>query len=136
MPVEIPLPPGADAVNDKAMIDMLDTRKAIPYLKKYIARLSKNGYVKSWAVKRYMRYLFLVDFVETFYPLVTESDYGMIDDVMLMLFSEHDCLLTYPVFRSSCKKMVLPWDTSDDALRVTCLNRALRYTENGQLRKA
>jgi len=118
------------------MVDLLDNKKALTQLKKYISNLSKTGYVRRSSVKRYMRYLFLIDFVDAFYPMLTMSDYGAIDEVMLRIFSDGDCLLPYPVFRSRCKKMVLPWDTSDDALRVTCLNRALRYTENGQLRKA
>lgn len=80
------------------MIQVLEKGKAIETLNRYFTTISATGYVKPIVVKRFLAYLFLVDFVEKIYEFLDESDYNFIRDALLKLFSTGCCLLPYELF--------------------------------------
>lgn len=124
----------AVAVNDLIMVEVLDSDKVLGYLSGYFERLAKAGSVPPTTSMDFVRYLFLVDFVDTMYGFMTEADYAEVETLLSELFSKGHCLLSYPVFcsrRISIGKAELS-DTGN--LRITEDVSELRITEDENLR--
>ncbi len=85
------------------MLEMIDEGKALNSLKKYFFLLEKTGYVKSVTVRKFLVYLFALDFVEYAFPYLSEDDYIMVDRLMKRTFTNGGCLLPYPI---ACTKRV------------------------------
>ena len=123
----------AVAVNDLIMVEVLDGDKVLGYLSGYFEMLANAGSVSPATSMDFVRYLFLVDFVDTMYGFLTEADYTEIEALLSELFSKGHCLLSYPVFcsrRISIGKAKL--DTGN--LRITEDVSELRITEDEKLR--
>ena len=122
------------------MLELLDKDKAFDSLKRYFYLLEKTGYVKSATVKKYLVYLFAIDFAHYAFPFMDEDEYIMLDRLMKRMFTNGGCLLPYPV---ACAKRVTFGDngymgklkirrTEDISSRG--LEKKDRSTENEHLR--
>lgn len=116
------------------MVEVLEHKKAIGYLKNYFDQLAKFGYVKKGTTSRYMLYLFLVDFVDSLYRFFTEEDYCNVEKALSALFSGGDCLLSYPAFCSARAKLGKPQYTGAGSIRITETGNHPRTTEDDNLR--
>jgi len=116
------------------MIEVLEKEKVVKTLNSYFSMLQATGYVKPIATKRFLAYLFIVDFVEKVYDMLDEKDYNIIRDALLKLFSTGCCLLPYNLF---CKNRVTigqPVHSKVFAVRITEADSWHRVTENDKLR--
>ena len=77
------------------MTNLLESNKALSVLNSLFDELGKSGYVSANTTMRYLRYTFIIDFIDTLYPFLTEEDYYMLQRVIVSLFSAGDCLLPY-----------------------------------------
>lgn len=75
---------------------LIDNRKALQTLKDYFSVLERVGYVKETTVRRYILYLFLLEFVDSVSEFITDDDRVVIDRLMKKLFTNGGCLLSYP----------------------------------------
>lgn len=114
------------------MLRAVEKDNVKPFIDGYFNVLGARGYVKRDAVKRFMVWLFFVDFVERVYSLLDNDDYNKINDLLIRLFSKHFCLLPYSPDdkRFSIGGAVYQHEFS---LRATEA-RMLRLTEKGSLR--
>lgn len=110
------------------MNELLDEKVALGYADKYLTALSKTGFVSGVTTRKTLAYLFLVDFVETLYEFLDETDYRIIGKALTKLFTGGGCLLPYPVFCDGRAKLgspsymgggVLRRSEGDDALRIS-----------------
>lgn len=101
------------------MVGMIDEEKALKTLDSYYTLLGKTGYVKSGVVKKYLIYLFLLEFVDLSEDYITEEDYNKIDKVLHRLFSHGGCLLPYPVFCANRATLGRNWYIGRTRLRIT-----------------
>lgn len=85
------------------MLELIDSNKALDALKRYFYLLTKTGYVKSATVRKYLVYLFAIDFAHYAMPFLDEGEYIMLDRLMKQTFTNGGCLLPYPV---ACAKRV------------------------------
>lgn len=83
----------ADAI--RIMIEVIDSRNILSHIETYFNTLKHTGYVKDSMNYRFLLYLFLYDFVETFYPLLGDEEYKLIDRLLIRLFSDGGCMLPY-----------------------------------------
>ena len=118
------------------MVEVLEHKKALGYLDKYFDQLTKFGYIKKCTASRYLLYLFLVDFVDTLYMFFSEKDYNDVGKLLSELFSDGDCLLSYPVFCSIRAKLGQPQYMGSGRIRITEIDSYQRKTENDKLRGA
>lgn len=81
------------------MLLAVERDKAKGILDNYFTMLTNTGYVKRPAVKRLLAWLFLIDFVEMVYNLLTDEDYNKINRALICLFSTGCCLLPYDAIR-------------------------------------
>lgn len=116
------------------MIEILEHKTAAKYIEKYFDVLTKTGYLKSGTTKDYLRYLFLVDFIDTLYPFLTEMDYDIMGNVLRNIFSHGDCLLSYPLFCTRRNVIGKPYYTGKAIVRITETDKVLRITEDLNLR--
>ena len=116
------------------MIEVLEKDKAINTLNNYFSLLQSTGYVKHSATARFLMYMFIVDFVEQLYDLITECDYNIIRDALLKLFSTGCCLLPYAEFSSARTKIGEPTHSRIFSVRVTEENSWHRITEDERFR--
>lgn len=79
------------------MTKLLNKKKALGILKNYFFLLEKVGYVRDYTIKKFLVYLFLIDFVDNVETFLTEDDYILIDRIMKRTFTNGGCLLPYPV---------------------------------------
>ena len=79
------------------MAGLLNKKKALNTMKNYFFLLEKVGYVRDFTIKKFLVYLFLVDFVDKVESYLTEDDYILIDRIMKRTFTNGGCLLPYPV---------------------------------------
>lgn len=77
------------------MLLVIEREKGKKILDGYYNTLSYVGYVKRPTVKRYLAWLFLVDFVELIYSHLTDDDYNLINRALACLFDGGSCLLPY-----------------------------------------
>ena len=85
------------------MLGLIDNNKALAALKRYFYLLEQTGYVKSVTVRKYLVYLFVIDFAHYAFPFLDENEYVMLDRLMKRTFTGGGCLLPYPV---ACTKRV------------------------------
>ena len=85
------------------MLELIDDKKALGALKRYFGLLRHTGYVKSVTVRKYLAYLFMIDFAHYAFPFLDEDEYIMLDRFMKRTFTNGGCLLPYPV---ACTKKV------------------------------
>ena len=90
------------------MLELIDKDKALNSLKKYFYLLENTGYVKSSTVRKYLTYLFAIDFAHYAFPYMDEKDYIMVDRLLKRTFTNGGCLLPYPV---ACTKRVVLGDS-------------------------
>ena len=90
------------------MLELIDKGKAFEATKKYFYLLEKTGYVKSATVRKYLTYLFAIDFTHYAFPYMDEKDYIMVDRLLKRTFTNGGCLLPYPV---ACAKQVVLGDS-------------------------
>jgi len=109
------------------MLSVVEKDNAKAILDKYFGALMGRGYVKRDVVKRFIFWLFLLDFVEKVYMLLDNEDYNKISHVLDCIFYANNCLLSY----KNIKSKIDMGDTS--SLAVTFV---LRKTELDMLRKA
>ncbi len=116
------------------MVEVLDYKVVLDYMSRYFDRLTAHGYVGEGTAKSYLRYLFIADFVDMFYVYITDADYAQISRLLHTMFSNGNCLLSYPMFcdrrtkvMSGFRERMIPRITEDAA--------ALRITENEKLRE-
>lgn len=107
------------------MLAEIEKDKVKALLDNYFETLSKKGYVKKDIVRRFMVWLFLADFAEKVYTLLTNSDYNKINDALICLFSKNFCLMPYDLKRSH-------FSVNDPLFQVF----DLRITEDTMLRKS
>lgn len=105
------------------MIDLIERENTGKILNGYFDELSRKGYVSRYMVKKLIVWLFLVDFVERVYRLMTSEDYNKVNDALICLFSNAGCLLPYEYNMA---------DLSTDDSLVYIFN--LRATEDMMLR--
>lgn len=79
------------------MLQVIAEKKALQTLKLYYNQVQRTGYVKHDVLKRFMYYIFLIDFVEYTHDFFTERDYDIVADALARLFSTGGCMLPYPV---------------------------------------
>ena len=77
------------------MLIALEKDKAKELIDKYFSMLAVTGYVKRPVVLRYLAWMFLVDFVEKIYSLLSSEDYTKINDALICLTNVGCCLLPY-----------------------------------------
>lgn len=106
------------------MLQEVERESTEKFLRGYFDELSRKGYVKKDLVRRFIVWLFLVDFVERVYKLLTSDDYNKINDMMICLFNGMNCLLPYDQNRTH-------FNISDTVLQIF----NLRATEDAMLRK-
>lgn len=81
--------------------------KAKAVLDGYYKALANVGYVKRPVVKRFLAWLFLVDFVELVYEHLTDADYNLINKALICIFNSGFCLLPYGALTRSFQKIVV-----------------------------
>ena len=79
------------------MAQIIDEKPAVAVLDKYFDALSEMGYVKTSTTSRMLLYMFLIDFVDSVFPFLTEKDYMKIRNLLARIYSGGDCLLPYPL---------------------------------------
>lgn len=114
------------------MLLAVDKNNALGVLKKYFSALSNFGYVKHTIVRRYLLWLFLVDFVEQVYLYLTNEDYNKINKALICLFSSGSCLMPYMTDRANVT-FGEPIYMGRMTLRAT-EDGMWRATEDGRLR--
>lgn len=118
------------------MHNLFDAHIAVKHLDSYFAVLSEVGYVKKSIIKRYMMYMFLIDFVDSVYPYLSEEDYKTIYTFMNEIFSGSSCLIPYPVFCYRKMAVGKPTYMGAPSLRKTDLENKLRsIIDSKELRK-
>lgn len=115
------------------MIEIINSKSAVNYLENYYNALKRMGYVKKPVMYRYLAYAFLVDYVDTLYYFLSEKDYCKIEEAMLSIFRNADCLLTYSNFCLQKAKIGNPY--ASVTLRGIETRANLRATETNNLRK-
>ena len=111
------------------MLLAVEKDKAKILLDNYFSMLSVTGYVKRPVVKRFLMWLFLVDFVELVYLHLTDDDYNLINEALICLFSTGCCLLPYGAITEERKNV-----TIGESSYMGTFN--IRVTEQNQWRKA
>lgn len=114
------------------MLDIINRKAAAKYAEKYFDTLSKTGYLKESTTKDYIRYFFLIDFIEHFYDFLSEYDYELIGNLLRGIFSHGDCLLSYPMFCERRNIIGLPRYMGKGTFRIT-ENKILRSTEENEI---
>ena len=121
------------------MLQVVAEKKALKTLGNYFAMLSKTGYVKNLQVRRFLAYLFLIDFVEYTSAYFTRKDYDTVAEALGRLFANGGCLMPYPIFCSNRIKVGKPYYMGALRLRVTegkkVEDRIKRITEDEILRR-
>ena len=93
----------------------------------YLNLLSVAGYAKHPIVYKYMLWLYLLDFVERIYFLLTDEDYNKINEALICIFSGvGSCLLPYQYTKTKL--------TEGEPIYMGTFN--LRITEERMLRAA
>lgn len=105
------------AVNSFDMVRLIEKEHALEYACKYFDELARTGYVKGCTMHRMTAYMFIVDFIETLYPFIGESEYKTIGMAMTNLFGKDSCLFPYPVFCINKNKLGLPYYMGGNTLR-------------------
>ena len=77
---------------------MIDEGKALETTTKYFDILKNTGYINPGMMRRYLLYMFLLDFVDYTHNFFTEDDYDAVDNALRKLFAGGGCLLPYSVF--------------------------------------
>ncbi len=77
---------------------MIDEGKALETTTKYFDILKNTGYMNPGMMRRYLLYMFLLDFVDYTHNYFTEEDYNAVDNALRKLFAGGGCLLPYSVF--------------------------------------
>ena len=112
------------------MLEILDHKKAAAHAYNLLERLTYSGYVGRGTMKRFLRYFFLIDMIDFFYPYITDRDYDHIINVLQKTFGAGDCLLPYPMFCSNRAMMGMPAYMGTAKSRITEVNSQLRITED------
>ena len=81
------------------MLLAIQKDSAKKYLDSYFNMMSVTGYIKHPLVERYLAFLFLVDFAERVYSLLTNEDYNKINAALMCIFGKGFCLLPYETMR-------------------------------------
>lgn len=118
------------------MVEVLEHKRVLKYIDRYFNTLSSVGYLSAGKRKQYLRYMFLVDFMDSFYDFFTEADYKELEYLLTYMFSGGDCLLSYPVFCGRCAVMGKPNYSDTGLTRATEINHNLRLTESKEHRGA
>lgn len=113
------------------MISIIEKEKALPIVSNYFSLLSRTGYVKHDTVRRYLLYLFLIDFTEWVYPFITNEDYFTIDKALIQIFSGGGCLLPYQTIFTNRAKVGKAYV---GVAHYTGHTTVIRRTEDGELR--
>lgn len=77
------------------MTELLNNTTAKGLLDSYFEGLSTFGYIKETMVWEFLVYFFLNDFAVRFSDMLTQNDMDLIDDLLLCLFSQKNCLMQY-----------------------------------------
>lgn len=83
------------------MLQVVAEKKALKTLGNYFDTLGKTGYVRNSQVRKFLVYLFLIDFVEYTHDYFTRKDYDTVAEALGKLFANGGCLMPYPVFCSN-----------------------------------
>lgn len=83
------------------MLVAVQKEQAKTLLDRYFNLLSATGYIKHPMVVRYLIWLFLVDFVEKVFALLTNEDYKKINDALFCVTNAGCCLLPYIYTKSN-----------------------------------
>ena len=113
------------------MLSVIEKEKALPIVSKYFDMLASMGYVKHPTVRRFLIYLFLIDFTEWVYPFLTDCDYNLLDKALVKIFTDGGCLLPYQVIQTNRDKVAKAYV---GVAHYSGLKNILRRTEVGALR--
>ena len=121
------------------MLQVVAEKKALKTLGNYFDMLGMTGYVRNNQVRRFLAYLFLVDFVEYTGDYFTRYDYDTVAEALGRLFANGGCLLPYPVFCTNRITVGTAHYMGKLRLRVTegknIEDRIKRITEDDILRR-
>lgn len=116
------------------MLQVIAERKALDTLNLYYNQVSQMGYVKHDVLRRFMYYIFLIDFVEYTHDFFTQKDYDVIADALGSLFSTGGCMLPYPVMCANRGTLGRAHYMGTFKVRVTEVEGDDRITEDEILR--
>lgn len=108
----------------------VDLNVASEQLEKYMSRLAETGEVGKGTSRRYMIYLFLVDFVDTFYGHLTSKKYELINKIVASLFDGSNCLLQWRIFEQQRVHIGSPYYEGTGTVRLTEDSKMVRKAEN------
>lgn len=108
----------------------VDLNVASEQLEKYMSRLAETGEVSKGTSRRYMIYLFLVDFVNTFYGHLTSKKYELINRIVATLFDGSNCLREWRIFEQQRAHIGSSYYEGTVAVRLTENDRMVRTAEN------
>ena len=110
------------------MLSVIERDKAKELMDNYFKLLSVSGNAKHPIVYKYLVWLYLLDFVERVYYLLTDEDYNKINDALICIFTGvGSCLLPYQYVGSKVTEGV-PVYMGTFNLRIT-EDRMLRAAE-------
>ena len=110
-----------------------DKGKAV--LDNYFNTLFNTGYVKRPTVKRFLAWLYLMDFVEMVYTCLTDEDYNIINDALICLFSSGCCLLPYDAISENPSDVNISGSIYFGTFNIRETEmRQWRIAENGEFR--
>ena len=112
------------------MLNVIEKDKAKELLDGYFQMLSVMGNVKRGAVDRFIIWLFILDFVDCIYYMLTEDDYNKINEALFLLFAAGCCLMPYQYVKDSTvigSNLYM----GDFNVRVTEINSWHRVLEDG-----
>ena len=115
------------------MLSVVEKDNAKGILDKYFSTVASRGYLKRDTVKRFILWLFLLEFVERVYYLITDEDYNRISAVLDCIFFANNCLLSYEVIRSNISMAEETVSIPTFSLRKTELDM-LRVSQGQELR--
>lgn len=108
----------------------VDLNVASEQLEKYMSHLSETGDVGKGTSRRYMIYLFLVDFVNTFYEHLTSKKYELINRIVASLFDGSNCLREWRIIEQQRLHIGSPYYEGTGAVRLTENDKMVRKVEN------
>lgn len=116
------------------MVALFNEHRALDVATRYINLLEKTGYVKPALVKKFVLYLFLIDFLDYTHMYFGEDEYTMVSKMLGTLFTNGGCLLPYPVFCTN--RAILGRNEYMGPLkpRITEVEEEHRYTEDDYIR--
>lgn len=116
------------------MVELFGHKRLLSYLESYFDTLTKTGYTTDGTRRLYLRLMLISDLVDDFYDFLTEEDYRKLDDTLLAMMGNGNCLLSYPVFCQRRAILGQPRYMAYGKVRITEETSDTRATETDNLR--